>query len=236
MEEERRDPREDISYIRHILEKTADGMKSVAPWFMGFGLVWQVYGLLCAVLRVVQGLVALAAAMLLANTGAILGWLFYFGLAVGFIVVRRKQKQNGLTHLALKLMDIWGVCILVFLLLSVSLVIISILAVRGMELTRETAESVRYTLSVCRSFLLFLLPIAPLLMTALFLENRRMLWMGAALAVLGLLVIGCNMLLMYAGSLAVGPGLAMGSTAAACLLDLIPGVMLLLFARQLKRS
>ena len=39
-------------------------------------------------------------------------------------------------------------------------------------------------MAICRSCLIFLLPLLPLLVTALFLENRRILWAGIALAVL----------------------------------------------------
>ena len=44
MDENRRDPRENISLIRQILERATDGMKTVAPWFTGFGLVWLIFG------------------------------------------------------------------------------------------------------------------------------------------------------------------------------------------------
>ena len=233
------DPREDISLIRSILEKTTAGMKTVAPWFTGFGLIWLVYGLLCAALRVFQGLVSPSAAMPLANAAAAAGWVFYIVLAVGFFVVRRKQKQNGLGDLALKLVDMWGACILVFLFLSVALVVISILAVRALALTWETARSVQYTLSVCRSFLIFLLPLLPLLITARFLENRRMLWVGIVLTVLAAAILGNHIILLWGSALSdieVSPAQVTGWNAAACLLDILPGVMLLIFGRQLKRA
>lgn len=239
MNEDRRDPREDISLIRSILEKTAADMKAIAPWFLRFGAAWLVYGLLCAVLRVSQGLVSPSAAMLLANAAAITGWIFYCVLAVGFFVVRRKQKQNGLDNLALKLVDIWGTCILVFLFLSVALVMISILAVRGLALTLEAAEAVQYTLSVCRSLLIFLLPLLPLLITARILEHHRMLWAGIMLTILASAILGSHILLLWSSALSgleVSPAWVTGWNAAACLLDILPGAMLLVFGRQLKRA
>ena len=235
MQEHTRDPKEDISYIRSILEKTTAGMKTVAPWFIRFGVLWLVYGLLCAVLRLSQGLVSPAAQIRMANAGAILSWVFYIALAVGFFAARRRLAARGLDTLALKLLDMWGVCILLFLVLCVGLSVIPTLSVRLLGLGIEQTGAMNVAGAMVRSHLFFLLPIAPLLMTALFLENRRMLFMGAALAVLGALFCGCNMLLMYAGGVAVSRGWVLGSTLAACLLDIVPGVMLLLFGRQLKR-
>ena len=236
MNEDIRDPREDISYIKNILARTADGMKSVAPWFTGFGVLWLVYGLLTVLQCVFLWNLSDPRIMFLAQVGTVLGWLFYIALAVGFFIARRRQAAQGLDTLALKLLDMWGVFIILFLVLCVGLAIAPTIAVRVLELSMDTISAMSVACAIARSHLFFLLPVAPLLMTALFLENRRMLWMGGVLAVLGLLVVGCNMLLMYAGSLAIGQGLALGSTVAACLLDLAPGVMLLLFARSLKRG
>lgn len=239
MEEDIRSAREDISLIKRMLEKTTAGMKTAAPYFIVFGGIWLLYGLLSAVLRISQGLVAPAAVPVLANIGAVLGWVFYIVLAAGFFRTRRKLKQNGLNTPAQKLVDMWGACILVFLFLSVSLVIISILAVRGLALTQEASTSIQYTLSVCRSFLIFLLPLLPLLITACFLENRRMLWAGIALTLLAAAILGSHIVLLWGGGtsgLEVSAAWVSGWNAATCLLDILPGVMLLLFGRQLKRA
>lgn len=237
MEEHIRDPKEDISYIRSILEKTADDMKSVAPWFTRLGAVWLVYGLLCAALLVTQNLVVPTAQVLLANAGAVLSWLFYIVLAVGFFTARK--KQNGLTTLSLKLVDMWGVCILAFLFLCAVLVVVPVFAIRGMSMSQEAVNSIGYTLSICRSFLIFLLPLLPLLITAVFLENRRMLWMGIVLAVLAAAFLGSHIVLLWGSGLSgleVSTAWIAGWNLAACLLDILPGVMLLLFARDLKRG
>lgn len=240
MDEQIRDPREDISYIRSILERAADGMKAAAPWFTRFGVLWLVYGVLCAALRIAMSASAsLTAAASLSMASTALGWLFYIVLAVGFFAARRKQKRSGLDTLALKLVDMWGACILVFLFLCVVTVIVSILGIRALALSQEAMNSVGNTLSVCRSFLIFLLPLLPLLVTALFLENRRMLWAGIVLAVLAAAFLGSHILLLWGSGgagLAVSPAWIGGWTAAACVLDIFPGVMLLLFARDLKRG
>ena len=239
MNEQLRDPREDISYIRSILEKAADGMKTVAPWFTRFGVLWLVYGILCAALQIVMTNVSLSAAASLSIANGALGWLFYIVLAVGFFAARRKQKQNGLDTLALKLVDMWGACILLFLFLAIVLMIVPVAAVRVLALPMDTINSIALTVSVCRSCLLFLLPLLPLLVTALFLENRRMLWAGIVLAVLAAAFLGSHIVLLWGSGLSgleVSPAWVGGWNAAACLLDIIPGVMLLLFARDLKRG
>ena len=237
MEEHIRDPKEDLSYIRSILEKAADGMKSVAPWFTRLGAVWLVYGLLYAALRVSQNLVAPTAQVLLANAGAVISWVFYIVLAVGFFAARK--KQNGLNSVALKLVDMWGVCILVFLFLCVVLVVVPVFAIRGMAMSQEAMNSIGYTLSICRSFLIFLLPLLSLLITAVFLENRRMLWLGIVLAVLAAAFLGSHVVLLWGSGLSgleISTSWITGWNLAACLLDILPGVMLLLFARDLKRG
>ncbi len=239
MDEKNRDPREDISYIKRILEKTTADMKTVAPWFAGFGIVWLVYGLLCAGLRIFQNLAAPAAQVPLANAGAILGWVFYIVLAAGFFLVRRQQKQRGLDTLARKLIDMWGVCILLFLTLTVGFEIaVPFAAVHVFAFSAEAASWLSMACSDCESCLVFLMPLLPLLITAIFLENRRMLWAGIVLAALAALIDGAH-ILFYWTSAAVFPALRTwieGWKVAACLLDLLPGVMLLLFGRSLKRA
>ena len=239
MHEDIRDPREDISYIKNILARTADGMKSVAPWFARLGIVWLIYGILSAALRLAGVLGSLMLQVPLSNVGAVSGWAFYVFLAVGFFKVRRNLKQNGLDSLALKLVDMWGVCILVFLFLCVILVVIPIFAIRGMAMSQEAMNSIGYTLSICRSFLIFLLPLLPLLITAVFLENRRMLWMGIGLVILAAAFLGSHIILLWGSGLSgieVSAAWIAGWNLAACLLDILPGVMLLLFARDLKRG
>ena len=226
MEERIRNPKEDISYIRSILEKTADDMKGVAPYFTRFGEVWLIYGLLCTVLQIARNHVSMSAQMPLANVGAVLGWLFYIVLAVGFFAARK--KQNGLTTLSLKLVDMWGICILVFLFLCVVLVVVPVFAIRGMSMSQEAVNSIGYTLSICRSFLIFLLPLLPLLITAVFLENRRMLWLGIVLAVLAAAFLGSHIVLLWGSGLSgleVSTAWIAGWNLAACLLDILPGVI-----------
>lgn len=239
MEERIRDPKEDISYIRSILEKTVDDMKSVAPYFTRFGVVWLIYGILCAMLRTGATIGSLALQVPLSNVSAISGWAFYVVLAVGFFEIRRSQKRQGLDNLAMKLVDMWGVCILVFLFLCIVLAIVPVFAIHRLALSQDAMNSIGYTMSICRSCLIFLLPLLPLLITAVYLENRRMLWMGIVLAVLAAAFLSSHIVLLWgsgSSGLEVSAAWIAGWNLAACLLDIVPGVMLLLFARSLKRG
>ena len=237
MEENIRDPREDISYIKNILAKTADGMKSIAPYFSRFGWIWLVFGLFSAVHRLVMNVVSESAAVIISQTDTVIAWLFYLALAAGFLVVRRKQKRRGLDTLALKLIDMWGTCIYVFLALTVCLTaVLPAIAVRALPLPFDAAVELTMNCALCQSCLIFLLPLLPLLITAIFLENRRMMWAGIVLACFAAVVLGCHILLVYGAGIAVSITWIHIWTAATCLLDIVPGVMLLLFGRALKRT
>ena len=100
-------------------------------------------------------------------------------------------------------------------------------------------NSIGYTIAICRSCLIFLLPLLPLLITAVFLEDRRILWAGVVLSLLAAAILGSHIVLLWGSGLSeleVSPALVSGWNAAACVLDIIPGVLLLLFGRSLKRS
>lgn len=234
MDESKRDPREDIILIRQMLERAIDGMKTIAPWFTGFGLLWLIYGVFSSLQRLVINRVPLSVMNRLVSAGAVAGILFYFVLAVGFLVCRKKLVHLGSDSLARKLVDIWGVCIFMFLILTILLnSVIQFLSMQ-LGLSWEVAASLNKACSLCRGFLFFLLPVIPLLITAEFLDNRRMLLAGIVLAVLTGMVMCCHALMLFGEGLAIREGWAYFWFGAACLLDLVPGAMLLFFGRQLK--
>ena len=240
MDEQLRDPREEISYIKSILEKTADGMKAVAPWFIRFGILWLIYGILHVVQRLLSPLLSLSAVQVIANVYAIISWIFYIALAAGFFIARRKLAEKGCNTFGLKLMNIWGLCILIFLSLTVILtVVLSGLAMCFFSFSAELTNRFQTTLSVCHSFLIFVLPLLPLLITAIFLDNKRMLWTGIVLSVLAAVILSIHVFLV------VGSGYADFSVSTAMitayaiviyLLDIAPGLMLLYFGQALKRG
>ena len=235
MDKSKRDPREDIYLIRQVLERTMDGMKIIAPWFTGFGLVWLIYGAFCALQRLVILRVPLSVARQLSFAGAIVGLLSCCALILGFLICRSRMTHLGLDSLAWKLVDIWGVCIVIFLIMTMLLSpVIQLVSVRVLGFSSEHAASLNKACALCRSFLFILLPVVPLLITAEFLDNQRMFWAGIILAVLGAAVLCCHAFMLFADGIALGNGWQYFWFGAACILDLAPGVMLLFFGRQLK--
>ena len=232
MDESRRDPREDIFLIRQMLERATDDMKQVAPWFTAFGVLWLIYGALSAAGRVAMSRLPLSAGGMLSMAGSVAGWLFYLVLVAGFVICRRKRLDT----LSGKLIDIWGVCIITFLALTLLTgIVVPALGVRVLGVSQSDASALYRALALCRSFLFFLLPVAPLLITAQFLGMRKMLWAGIILSLLTAVVLGTHALMLFAGSADIyGQGHVW--TAATCLLDLVPGVMLLVFGFQLKKE
>ena len=234
MDDNERDPREDIILIRQMLERAMDGMKTIAPWFTGFGLVWLIYGAFSSLQRLIINKVSLSVMNRLVAAGAVAGIMFYFVLAVGFLVCRRKLVYLGSDSLALKLVDIWGICIFMFLFLTILLdPVIHILSTH-MGFSWKTAASLNKACSLCRGFIYFLLPVTPLLITAEFLDNRRILLAGIVLATLTGMVMCCHAGMLFSDGIAIGSGWQVVWLGAACLLDLIPGAMLVIFGRQLK--
>ena len=234
MDEYKRDPREDISLIRQMLERAMDGMKIIAPWFTGLGIAWLIYGAFSAFQRIAMLHVSLSAAGRLSAAGSVIGTLACVLLAAGFLICRCRLGRLGLDSLARKLVDTWGVCIFLFLILTILLnPVISMISVR-LGSSAEAATALYKACAVCRSFLYFLFPVAPLLITAAFLDSRRMLFAGIGLAIITALVMCCNAILLFVDNLTMEIGWGYLLSAAACLLDLAPGVMLLVFGRQLK--
>ena len=241
MDEQLRDPREEISYIKSILEKTADGMKAIAPWFIRFGIIWLVYGILQTAQRwLLTPALPYATVQMFSLFLSLIGWLFYIALAAGYFIGRRKLAEQGCNTLGLKLLDIWGLCILLFLFLTVILtVVLTDLAMRFFSFSAELTNRFQTTLSVCHSFLIFVLPLLSLLITAVFLDNRRMLWTGIVLAVLAAVILSIHVFLVVGSGqadISVSAAMMTAYTVVVCLLDIAPGLMLLYFGQALKRG
>lgn len=240
MDEQLRDPREEISYIKSILEKTADGMKTVAPWFIRFGILWMVYGTLETIMRLLSVSASVSTIQAVSRVLGVIGWVFYISLAVSFFMGRRNLSEKGGNTLGLKLMDIWGLCILLFLFLTVVLtVILSLLATHAFSFSAEFMNRFGTALTISHNFLIFVLPLLPLLITAVFLDNRRMLWAGIVLGVLATVILSTH-IFFVAGTgiteIPVSNATVTVYTFVICLLDIAPGLMLLYFGQALKRE
>ena len=234
MEDSSRDIREDISLIRQILERCLDGMKVMKPWFTGLGMVWLIYGGFSAVQRLANLRVSVSVAQQLSRIGTVVGMLFCCVLAAGFIACRVRMKQSGLDANSMKLVNLWGICIFLFLAVTVLLdPVIRIVCVR-LGCSAEAAASLYNACALGRSILFLMMPAAPLLITADFLEHRGMLMAGIILAVLAAFEIIGNALMLFYDGAAVSAVWKYLWFLTACLLDLVPGMMLLGFGWKLK--
>ena len=235
MDEQHRDPWEEISYIKSILEKTADGMKAVAPWFIRFGILWMVYGTLETIMRLLSVSASVSTIQAVIRVLGVIGWVFYISLAVSFFMGRRNLSKKGGNTLGLKLMDIWGLCILLFLFLTIVLTVINFLAAHAFIIY----DRLFAVLPVVKSFLIFVLPLLPLLITAVFLDNLRMLWAGIVLCVLSTAILSTQIFLVTGFGIAKilsSNAMFTAYTFVVCLLDIAPGLMLLYFGQALKRG
>jgi hypothetical protein len=235
MEEYKRDPKEDISLIRQMLEQTMDGMKAVEPWFTGFGIVWLIFKGFSALQRLAAFRASVNTAGRLSYIGNAAGMLFCFILAAGFIACRSRMGKLGMNSLSRKLVDIWGICI--FLYLVMTMVLSPVIPVIAIRLGYDAAAA-SYLFRACSlggSFLYLLMPLIPLLITADFLNDGRMIFIGITLVVLAAAVLCGNAILLFGDGILTGAaGKYYFWSGAACLLELAPGIMLLLFGRQLK--
>lgn len=234
VEEAKRDPREDIFLIRQMLERSMDGMKSLAPWCSGFGFVWLFYGAFSALQRIVMLRVSPLTAGQVAFAGSILGLLFCIVLAIGFLVCSKRMAYLGFGSLVQKLVNMWGVCIFIYL--AMTMLVNPGIQTLSVQLgySAEAAAALYKACALSRSFLFFLFPVAPLLITAEFLDSRRMVFLGIVLAMLAAMAMCCHAILLFGDNLSSGIELWYFWFGAACLLDLAPGTMLLVFGHQLK--
>lgn len=252
MDESKRDPREDISLIRQIMERAMDGMKTIAPWFRAFGLAWLVYSLwqsFCFLLPQFSWLLFAGGTTedfvngyeTIGQISEILHWVYLACITVMFWLCRRRLAPLGKDAPARKLLDMWGVCM--FLYLGVGIVAFNLTASfadRYITLPKEAEKHLRYTINLCNTVLYYLFPVAPLLMTAAFLRSRPMFLVGLVLAVLAALNFGgycLDSLMSYNGvtlNMELFAGIKVLFAGVIIALQLAPGVMLLVFGRLVR--
>ncbi len=237
MDENMRDPKEDISMIREILEKTEDNLRTIRPWFTGLGLLWLIYGVFSVVYRYILNSIPLIYASTFSIAYSIVSWIFYLAIFAGFCYFHKKQVSRGMEKLTVKIIDIWGVCIITFLILIILLsFVIPFFAIRQTESSFTEATPLLIACSFCRSFLFFILPALPLLITALFLENRSLFAAGVILSCISAFVLCIHALMMYNSNVHFTDASGIIWFICISILDLSPGVMLLMFSQQLKEE
>ncbi len=188
MDERLSSAREDLSLIRAMLAQTMTGLRELAGFFTAYGWIWLGYGLAVTVEN------AVTSALYLVGTpeyrlgyyitllrGPLLLCL-YGGMGLTFFRWRRRAKREGLNALARKLLDVWGVCLGMFV--CVSLFSDGVVAMMNYVFVTDTSV-ISGGLYVSR-VLWCLFPTLPLLLTAAFAEDRRMLVLGLAAFIFGL--------------------------------------------------
>lgn len=182
MNEEWTSAREDLSIIKTVLEQTMTGLRELAGFFTAYGWIWLGYGLAITVENAVMSALYVTGtpeyrlgyySTLL--SGPLLLFLFG-GMGLTFIRWRRRARREGLNALARKLLDVWGVCLAVFVCVSLGSDVVGALRGYYIKLPGTMAPASMYVSAVLR----FLFPVLPLLLTAVFAENKGMLILGLA--------------------------------------------------------
>ena len=252
MDESKRDPREDISLIRQIMERAMDGMKIIAPWFRALGLVWMIYSLAHVTILFLPSVLVLdsEASETLRLVKRIVQWVYFACILVLFGLCRRRLAPLGKDAPARKLLDMWGVCMFLYLGITVGVFnLVTAFIHHCLNLTVYAERRISQTMSLCTTALYLLFPVAPLLMTAVLQRSRKMLLMGLVLALVVALVfaVDCvgqidvfqdtfepSTIRSATEGLEKGPFM-MGMMCLYCLYNFVPGVMLLVFGRLAKR-
>lgn len=203
MDNTRQKALEDIAWIREILARTAADFKGLASFFVAMGLIWCVYAILgiglsawniIATMRYVGGaLVSIDKTMFIADAvEQCKEVLFFVALIVTYILCWRKGMK--LDVISRKLMCFWGLCLFLFIGANGIVRVVPALQVqmlrKGMsDALMADSGTILYGVMYVERCLQLVFPILPILLTAVFMENRAMKVTGLAAAVLVLLWI-----------------------------------------------
>lgn len=203
MDDNRQKAYEDIACIREILARTAADFKGLASFFITMGLIWCVDTVLgislsawsiAATMRYVGGMLAsIDKTMFAVNAvSQYKEFLFLAALIVVYALCRRKGMI--LDAISRKLMHFWGLCLFLFVGARVIVCMVPALQVQMLRegmLDEHMADqgTILYGAVFVERCLHLAFPVLPILLTAVFLENRAMKVMGLTAAVLVLLWI-----------------------------------------------
>ncbi len=236
MDESTRDAREDVALIRQMLDNALLGLRPIGKWMFWFGAVWLFFGLCSAVQRL--GILFASSSVEAAGSWSRLRtWMnlvFNIVLIAGVILSRKKISNLGEDSLARKLVDLWAVSICLYVFLNLLVIpITEITAVRMAAASAKDASGLYKACAAAGSVTVFLVPILPLLITANFLNSRKMFIAGILLALLAGLVLGIHMILPFIDNPAIGTELWITWFAGSLILDIAPGVMTMIFGKIL---
>ena len=236
MDERLSSAREDLSLIRSMLAQTMTGLRGLAGFFTTYGWIWLGYAF------AVTAENAVTSALYVTGTSEYrLGYYtqllrgplllaLYGGMGLTFFRWRRRAKREGLNALARKLLDVWGVCLGVFV--CVSLFSDVVVAMMNYVFVADTSV-ISGGLYVSR-VLWCLFPTLPLLLTAAFAENKGMLILGLAAFAFGLARMAMPFQWLSIGVTQLGQ--LIWAVPAWLVLQGFPGLLLLAFGHLLKKD
>ena len=231
--------RDDLRFIREVLDRTAPSFRPLAPSFFRAGLVW----LLFALLRFsVSGLDLLAylwpslsALQLFGDARPFLGDLFQRGLLLFCLVLCLlwQREKRALVKLPRLLLSVWQVALLLLVVFT-ALTELALSMHSGTATFGSVGSFSDFTRMACWAFqwaapLFF--PMIPLLLTAVVLEDKPLGCLGLVILVLCLAYLAVNLL----PGAASGQSLLVFSALVALVKDFLPPIALLLTARRLKK-
>ena len=236
MDERLSSAREDLSLIRSMLAQTMTGLRGLAGFFTTYGWIWLGYALaITAENAVTEALYVTGTPeyRLGYYTQLLRGPLLlalYGEMGLTFFRWRSRARREGLNALARKLLDVWGVCLGVFVCVS----LFSDVVVAMMNYVFVTDTSVISGGYYVSRVLWCLFPTLPLLLTAAFAENKGMLTLGLAAFAFGLLRMAMPFQWLSIGVTRLGQ--LIWAVPAWLALQGFPGLLLLAFGYMLKKD
>lgn len=252
MDENRQRAYEDIACIRDVLARTAADFKGLASFFIVMGIIWCVNAVLsmglrawniALTMRYIGGMLSgLDNQLFTVNAlGQYKEYLFLAVMVVVYVLCRRRGM--GLDAISQKLLHIWGLCLFLFIGGCLVVHVIPSLQIQMLRqglLDERMADqkTILYGSMFVERCLNLVFPVLPVLITSVFLENRRIKILCIAAAVLVLLWIfipGTSVSLEESLPMELLWEMLWKRGLAACI-QIIPATALLAFGLNLKKT
>lgn len=250
MGDDRQRAYEDIACIRDILARTAVDFKGLASFFVTMGLIWGVYALLNTGLNVWSTLSAVrytagadvnidGRMLAVSSLSQWLEILFLAALLAVYFLCRRKGP-DGLSR---KLLLIWGLSLFLYIGGNLAVRVIPALQVQMLwqgllDERMADQKTILYSSMYVDRCLKLVFPVLPILITAMFLDNRRLKAVGVVAAVLVLLwmFVPGTAVSLEASIPAELLGEMIWKRGLGTLIQIIPAAALLAFGLNLKKT
>lgn len=183
---------DDIQVIRRILDQTVTSFRTLAPAFKRMGLAWLLCALVSGTITFLDITGYLFPDTIRVDVGA---WAYQLetalqGALVVFLVVQcvlwqKRIRAGEFPALAGKILSIWQILLVLYLLLSVLVELSGLVTVP--EEGFITGNDVMMFCMTFRAFLPVLFPAVPLLLTGSFLGDKVLGWLGAVVFLMALI-------------------------------------------------